>query len=216
MADNFTWEESASGIEFASDDVSGVHYQKVKLAFGADDSATDVVPGAGLPVNPVGGIFGVETVDDEVSQDPVMVGGRAYAVAPSAVSADGDAVWAWFDRYGRLHVADRATGKTPVKFQVAYSASQTAATVYTPASGKKLCLAHLVISASAAGTVKLFDGSDASGNAWSPVLSLAANGGWDAHLSNEFPLVMSAADNVLKYTSGAGAAGSIWGYGWEE
>ena len=74
MADNFTWEESASGIEFASDDVSGVHYQKVKLAFGADDSATDVVPGAGLPVNPVGGIFGVETVDDEVSQDPVMAG----------------------------------------------------------------------------------------------------------------------------------------------
>lgn len=162
MADNFTWEESATGIEFASDDVSGVHYQIVKLAVGAADAATLI----------------------------------------------GDA--------NRVPVGTRATGRTAVHAQVAYSAAQTASAVYTPASGKKLVVTHIVISASAAGTVKLFDNTDTSGSSWSPILSLAANGGWDAHFSDEAPLVMSAADNVLKYTSGSGAAGSIWLHGWEE
>jgi hypothetical protein len=162
MADNFTWEESPSGIEFASDDVSGVHYQVVKLAVGASDAAS-------------------------------LVSGTS-----------------------RLPVGSRATGVTPVKVQVAYTASQTAATVYTPTSGKKLVVTHIVVSASGAGTIKLFDNSDTSANSWSPILSLAANGSWDAHFSDNAPLVMSANDNVLKYTSGSGAAGSIWLFGWEE
>lgn len=216
MADNFTWEESASGIEFASDDVSGVHYQIVKLAVGDADTAHLVDSTYNLPIGGSVYCVGEDVVDDAVAADPVGVGGRAYAAPPAAVSADGDLVYAWFDRTGRLMVGTRATPRTIVHAQVAYTAAQTAATVYTPASGKKLCVTHLVISASAAGTVKLFDNSDSSGNAWSPILSLAANGGWDAHFSDEAPLVMSAADNVLKYTSGSGAAGSIWLHGWEE
>jgi hypothetical protein len=207
---------AGSGTDIATDDVAGVHFQKVKLAFGGDDTATAVQNGAGLPVELQAGVFGYETADEAVSQNPVLVGGRAYATPPAAVSADGDAVWAWYDRAGRLMVGTRATPRTLVHAQVAYTAAQTAATVYTPASGKKLCVVHIVVSASAAGTVKLFDGTDTSANSWSPILSLAANGGWEAHFSDEAPLVMSAADNVLKYTSGAGAAGSIWLHGWEE
>ena len=236
MADNFTWEESASGIEFASDDVSGVHYQIVKLALGAADAAA-LAPGDstdGLKVQAVllagdanvGNVdvvtmpdavaVGKAAADAAMSGNPVLIAGRASAVVPSAVSADDDVAYLWLDRNGRLTIRTRPTGKTTVHAQVAYSAGQTAATVYTPASGKKLCVTHLVISASAAGAVKLFDGTDSSGNAWSPNLSLAANGGWEAHFSDEHPLVMGANDNVLKYTSGAGAAGSIWLHGWEE
>lgn len=159
---------------------------------------------------------GKAAADAAASGNPVLIGGRAYATPPSAVSADGDVVHQWLDRLGRTIIGTRATLRTPVNYQVAYSASQTAATVYTPASGKKLCCTHLAISASGAGAVKLFDGSDTAANAWSPNLTLAANGGWDAHFSDENPLVMSAADNLLKYTSGAGAAGSIWLHGWEE
>lgn len=40
----------AAGTTLATDDVGGVHYQRIKIAFGADGSATDVTTGAGLPV----------------------------------------------------------------------------------------------------------------------------------------------------------------------
>ena len=39
--------------------------------------------------------------DNPVTSLPLLVGGRASTAAPSAVSADGDAVWAWLDRNGR-------------------------------------------------------------------------------------------------------------------
>lgn len=44
---------AGSGTTVAADDVGGVLFQRVKPAFGADGSATDVAPSAGLPV--VGG-----------------------------------------------------------------------------------------------------------------------------------------------------------------
>ena len=39
---------------------------------------------------------------DSSVQAPVLAGGYASTATPSAVSADGDAVWAWFDRNGRI------------------------------------------------------------------------------------------------------------------
>lgn len=55
MADNLTFQTTvatvASGTVIATDDVGGVHYQLVKLAHGAADSATLVSTASGLPVN---------------------------------------------------------------------------------------------------------------------------------------------------------------------
>lgn len=48
MADNVT--APATGAVFASDDVGGVQYPRVKIAFGADGSASDVNTGNALPV----------------------------------------------------------------------------------------------------------------------------------------------------------------------
>jgi hypothetical protein len=48
MADNVTL--PGEGAEIAADDVGGVLFQRVKLAYGADGSATDVDTGSGLPV----------------------------------------------------------------------------------------------------------------------------------------------------------------------
>lgn len=90
----------------------------------------------------------------------------------------------------------------------AYSASQTAATVLTPSSGKKVIMLDIVISASAAGTIYLFDNTDDSTTKLTPILSLAANGGYTSNSRKALP--SSANDNVIKYTSGSGAAGSIW------
>ena len=99
-----------------------------------------------------------------------------------------------------------ATGLT---IKAAYTASQTGATVLTPTSGKKVCITAITISASAAGSIYLFDNTDSSTTCIGPTLTLAINSGWD-HCFAAKPWVSAAANNVIKYTSGAGAAGSIW------
>ena len=91
---------------------------------------------------------------------------------------------------------------------VAYTASQTGATVVAATGGTTMYITDIVISASAAGTVYLFDDTDSSTAELTPVLSLAANGGYCSNLRK--PLVTSAVSHTIKYTSGSGAAGSIW------
>jgi hypothetical protein len=49
MADNTTLNPGAGGDVIASDDVSGVKYQRVKSCFGADGAATDVSNAAPMP-----------------------------------------------------------------------------------------------------------------------------------------------------------------------
>lgn len=51
MADNVQV-TAGSGTSVATDDVSGVHYQRVKPSWGADGSATDVSDAAPLPTTP--------------------------------------------------------------------------------------------------------------------------------------------------------------------
>lgn len=49
MADNTTLNTGSGGDVIATDDIGGVKYQRVKPAFGADGSATDVSAAAPLP-----------------------------------------------------------------------------------------------------------------------------------------------------------------------
>lgn len=51
MADNVTLDAGTGGAVVATDDVGGLHYQWIKLAFGGDDTATKVTSSTGLPVN---------------------------------------------------------------------------------------------------------------------------------------------------------------------
>lgn len=50
MADNTTLNAGSGGDVIASDDIGGVKWQRVKVAFGADGSASDVSSAAPLPV----------------------------------------------------------------------------------------------------------------------------------------------------------------------
>lgn len=45
-------------------------------------------------------VGGMAALDAAVADNPVAIGGRASDAVPTAVSADGDAVWAWLDRRG--------------------------------------------------------------------------------------------------------------------
>lgn len=104
-----------------------------------------------------------------------------------------------------------AIGGSPVTtkpIKVAYTASQTAATVLIPTAGKKIVITDFVISAVGAGTVYLFDNADSSTTGIGPIFNFAAQGGATINFGKAF--TSAAVNNVIKYTSGAGASGSIW------
>jgi len=105
MADNVAITAGA-GTSVSTDDAGASgHVQRMKLAVSADGSATHVGADAnGLQVQ------GAAATDAAVAGNPVLVGGRASAAAPTDVSADGDAVSAWRLRNGAAAVAVTAAG----------------------------------------------------------------------------------------------------------
>lgn len=61
MADNITLNAGAGGSVLATDDISGTHYQLIKLGYGALDSFEIVSLTAGLPIQPATGeVFDVD------------------------------------------------------------------------------------------------------------------------------------------------------------
>lgn len=119
MADGILLNAGSGGATLAADDITGTHWQIVKLSFGALDTGTLVTSSAGLPVAQQGtwtvglsaGTATNEMVGD-VAQDaavggnPVLIGGRASAAAPTDMSTDGDSVYLWTTLKGALNVAD--------------------------------------------------------------------------------------------------------------
>ena len=96
MADNIGY-TPGTGATVAADDVSGVLYQRVKLAFGADGSASDVASGNGLPVDT--GLNPLTDAQLRASALPLPVGAATEATlasmfaafkAEDSASADGD------------------------------------------------------------------------------------------------------------------------------
>lgn len=59
MADNFPTNAGAGGVTFASDDVAGVHFPRLKLALGADGAHdADVSAANPMPVSTLGATTG--------------------------------------------------------------------------------------------------------------------------------------------------------------
>ncbi len=95
-----------------------------------------------------------------------------------------------------------------------FSASQTNQALWTPASGKKFRIYDISVSCSAAGSITLFDNTNSAANLVTPTISCSANGGMVMDLTKSF--LSSAVNNVLKYTTGSGSAGSVVVHGCEE
>jgi hypothetical protein len=94
MADNVQITQG-TGTTVATDDVAGTHYQQLKLVDGTLNSTTPI-PGDGSGLS----VQGQVAADAAVAGRPVLEGGRASDATPTAVSADGDAVYAWRNRRG--------------------------------------------------------------------------------------------------------------------
>jgi len=99
-----------------------------------------------------------------------------------------------------------------VKKTVDFTASQTAQTIWDPTTGTKFVITDWVISASAAGTITVFDSTDTTGNRVCK-LNIAANGGACKRYKKDFESALL--NNVLKYTTGTIMTGSITVSGYE-
>lgn len=64
MADNIELAAGSGGSTLATDDIAGVHYQRVKVTYGVDGSATDVSDTNPMPIDDAGGSI---TVDGTVT-----------------------------------------------------------------------------------------------------------------------------------------------------
>lgn len=110
---------------------------------------------------------------------------------------------------------DAVLTKADKHIHIAFTASQTGATILTPTSGKKFVVTDYDISfsSSGAGTLTIFDNTNSS----STILTVinGANNGGVSHAMRK-PYKPSAVNNVWKYTTGAGAAGDITLHGYEE
>lgn len=96
MADNVTLDPGAGGAVAATDDVGGVHYQRVKLVDGTLDSATAIASGGGveagaLRVTIASDSTGVVSIDDNGANISIDDGGNSITVdngGTFAVQAD--------------------------------------------------------------------------------------------------------------------------------
>ncbi len=90
-------------------------------------------------------------------------------------------------------------------------ASQTAAAIWDPTTGKKFIITDMILVLSVGGALTLFDGTDAAANyvenGTYPV------GRWSTHFERPWP--SATVDNILKYTSGTGITGNITIHGYE-
>ena len=173
------------------------------------------------PINPDDAI--------DASLNPLLDGGRASSALPSAVSADGDAVFRWLLRSGAAvsallpHLGMLADPYTLTSKTVQTTTTQTGSDVWTPGSGKRLVITSYQIQAggTTAGTVQLwfganadttytrgtdlaiFDGEFAPSSTLKP--GIAQSGLWIASaVDHEIHLTTSAAVNPLTIT--------CWGY----
>ena len=111
-----------------------------------------------------------------------------------------------------MSTANDIVARTFVTKTVDFTASQTGQTIWTPTSSKKFVITDIILSFSAAGAITIFDGTDSTTYRVAKVNG-AVNGGMVSNYAK--PYVSAAANNVLKYTTGTGAAGSLTVNGYE-
>ncbi len=113
---------------------------------------------------------------------PVPIGGRARLLEPSPIDAEDDAVFAWFDRLGRLvtltnHPPDFVAGNShgPISFQMTSNTSEQTI-ISAPGVGQCIHVASLFASNSSA-TLTRIDFKGGAGNPVRHAAALGANGG---------------------------------------
>jgi len=143
-----------------------------------------------------------------------QVGGDAVVTAAAGVQKVGvvDEAGAAFSDSNPAPTEYAPLGRTRVRKAFTYGALETATAVWTPAGGKRWVITHMIITPTAAGALlKIFDNTDAAANMiyqGMPPLST---------IVIPFPHLCpsGAVNNILRYSTGATAAGDVTLEGYE-
>ena len=177
-------------------------YQATAPAVADGDNAYLLLDTAGRVL-----ISGAAAHDAAAAGNPVRIGGVHRTTVPSV--AANDIVDLLLDAAGRIHMAFSADTFKMID-AVAITAG-TPATVWTPASGKKVRLLGWILSSSAAAALEFQDsGSAGTVRLQSPLLA-AAGVHNSAHLGEGYKL--AAADNTLDLgvTANSTVSGMVFG-----
>jgi len=109
-------------------------------------------------------VEGSDAPDASITQNPILVGGRASSALPTAVNADGDAVAQWLLRTGAgvvaqiPHIGLNADPYTLTSKSAQYTTAQTGVALWTPTAGKKLAITsyQIQVGETTAGTAQLW------------------------------------------------------------
>lgn len=112
MADNFSGTTAAGALQFATDDIAGVHYPRSKIGIGADGEYADVSAASPLPVGgtvalasaTVAALTALGLTDQQLRAAALAVAGIRRD-ADTAFTADGGAHPFMFNSAGRLKVS---------------------------------------------------------------------------------------------------------------
>jgi hypothetical protein len=190
-------------------------------------SGTGAVAGgtatAPLRVDPTGGttqpISGTVTANQGTAnatpwnQNLAQVGGASVATVAAGVQKVGvtDSAGGAIAHSNPLEVALSPSADTNWRMAKTYGASETSVAIQAPSGGKTLVVCGLIITATASGSVRIFDNSESD----STVLYRGTVPAGVTVINFATPQKLSAANNVLRYSTGAAAAGEICAYGYE-
>lgn len=143
----------------------------------------------------------------------VQIGGNAVVTAAAGIQKVGisDATGTAFASTNPLPVQNAPSSTGIWKNGVTFSASQTDIALRTPAGGKTAFVEGIVITVQTSGVLKIYDQTNAAGNMiyqGTPAIGAIIT------ITPSRPIPLSAANNILRYTTGSGATGDIscWGF----
>lgn len=116
MADN----TAQGGTDtIATDDISGVKHQRVKVEYGADGSATDVAAATPLPVRVGDGTTQTDILAGDTGQNSLITSGARKEITFSLTAAGGSTAWDVSNyRWVSVHITTAYTTMTSLTFQV--------------------------------------------------------------------------------------------------
>lgn len=148
MADNTVLSVGTGGDTIASDDISGVKHQRVKVEFGVDGSATDVSASDPLPTAAAGTI----AHDAVETGNPLAMGALAVVAGTSpAAVASGDRVRLIANLHGVPYVMAGHPNIQTVRLQ--FTSAQTNVAIATCTAGQKIAVTALQVTLDNASTV---------------------------------------------------------------
>lgn len=196
MADNTPITDASSVVEsIATDDVGGVKYQRVKVNYGTDGSATDVSSTNPLPVTATGTV----ALSSSGTNNVVVV------TAPDAADTTDSIAAAVQVRKVKNGLVDA----TPAVAFANVAAGSTDSVLKAATTGKSVVVLALAFVCGATATTATFNSKPAgAGTAISPLFANAANGGAVLPF-NPAGWFFTNAGEGLSVTTGAGSATGI-------